>query len=232
MKKNIPILMYHNITDDKNDLSSVYYKDFHSQIKYLTKLKYKAFNLKDINDDSYNKKFIITFDDGYENVFKIAMNILNDFNQKGTCFIVANNIEKTNDWDEKLNKSFNLKLMNSSHINEWINNDFEIGSHSLDHLDLTILNKEEKENQIINSKEILNKKFNYNVQSFSYPYGKYDYDCVNILKNYYNFAVTTNKSLFNKKKHGLLEMPRVSIGRNTSMFKFFLKTLTIYENLK
>ena len=41
------------------------------------------------------------------------------------------------------------------------------------------------------------------------------------LKNYYNFAVTTNKSLFNKKKHGLLEMPRVSIGRNTSMFKFF-----------
>ena len=77
-----------------------------------------------------------------------------------------------------------------------------------------------------------NKKFKYNVQSFSYPYGKYDYDCVNILKNYYNFAVTTNKSLFNKKKHGLLEMPRVSIGRNTSMFKFFLKTLTIYENLK
>ena len=48
--------------------------------------------------------------------------------------------------------------MNSSHINEWINNDFEIGSHSLDHLDLTILNKEEKENQIIKSKEILNKK--------------------------------------------------------------------------
>ena len=33
------------------------------------------------------------------------MNILNDFNQKGTCFIVANNIEKTNDWDEKTNHS-------------------------------------------------------------------------------------------------------------------------------
>ncbi len=232
MKKNIPILMYHNITDDKYDFSSVYYKDFHSQIKYLTKLKYKAFNLKDINNDSYNKKFIITFDDGYENVFKIAMDILNDFNQKGTCFIVANNIEKTNDWDEQLNKSFNLKLMNSNHINEWINNDFEIGSHSLDHLDLTILNKEEKENQIIKSKEILNKKFKYNVQSFSYPYGKYDHHCINILKNYYNFAVTTNKSLFNKEKHKPFEMPRVSIGRNTSMFKFFLKTLTIYENLK
>ena len=160
------------------------------------------------------------------------MDILNDFNQKATCFIVANNIEKTNDWDEKLNKSFNLKLMNSSHINEWINNDFEIGSHSLDHLDLTILNKEEKENQIIKSKEMLSKKFKYNVQSFSYPYGKYDHDCINILKNYYNFAVTTNKSLFNKEKHDLFEMPRVSIGRKTSMFKFFLKTLTIYENLK
>lgn len=232
MTKNIPILMYHNITDDKHDLNSVYYKDFHSQIKYLTKLKYKAFNLKDIKDVSYNKKFIITFDDGYENVFKIAMDILNDFNQKATCFIVANNIEKTNDWDEKTNMPSNFKLMSFSNIKEWIKNNFEIGSHSLDHLDLTRLNKEEKQNQIIKSQEILNNIFKYKVKSFAYPYGKYDPECIDILKNYYNFAVTTNKSLFNISRHGFFEIPRISISRKTSMFKFFLKTLTLYENLK
>ena len=68
MSNNIPILMYHNITDDKNDTSAIYYKDFYNQIKLLTNLNYKSSNLKDICNESYKKKFVITFDDGYENL--------------------------------------------------------------------------------------------------------------------------------------------------------------------
>ena len=148
---NIPVLMYHNITDDKKNKSAVYYKDFFNQIKILSDLNYKSFNLKDINKENYKKKIIITFDDGYENVSKIALDILDQFNQKATCFIVLNKIDNFNDWDNNSKKINSSKLMNISQIKEWINMGYEIGSHTLDHIDLTQLNYENKKKQITNS---------------------------------------------------------------------------------
>ena len=68
MDRPIPILMYHNVSDVKVDKTSIYYKDFYNQIKYLTKLGYKSFNLNNLNEKVNNKKIIITFDDGYENI--------------------------------------------------------------------------------------------------------------------------------------------------------------------
>ena len=108
MNKPVPVLMYHNISDDKDDKSSVYYKDFHNQIKYLTKLGYTCCTLNNINNESINKKIVITFDDGYESVFKIALPILLKFNQKATCFIVHDYIGKSNLWDFN-NKNIKLR---------------------------------------------------------------------------------------------------------------------------
>ena len=113
--------------------SAIYYKDFVNQIKILSNLNYKSFNLKDINNENYKKKIIITFDDGYENVSKIALDILDRFNQKATCFIVLNKIDNFNDWDNNSKKINSSKLMNISQIKEWINMGYEIGSHTLDH---------------------------------------------------------------------------------------------------
>ncbi len=229
---NIPVLMYHDITDDKKNKSAVYYKDFFNQIKILTNLNYRSFNLKDINKENYKKKIIITFDDGYENVSKIALDILDRFNQKATCFIVLNKINEFNNWDNNSKKINPTKLMNISQIKEWINKGYEIGSHTLDHKDLTKLNYENKQKQIVKSFLKLNENFGIKTESFSYPYGKYDQECIEILKENYKFAVTTKKSLYNNKKGNNYEIPRVTIGPKNSIFKFLLKTLTIYENLK
>ena len=229
---NIPVLMYHDITDDKKNKSAVYYKDFFNQIKILSDLNYKSFNLKDINKENYKKKIIITFDDGYENVSKIALDILGQFNQKATCFIVLNKIDNFNNWNNNSKEINTSKLMNISQIKEWINMGYEIGSHTLDHIDLTQLNYENKKKQITKSFFKLNENFGIKPVSFSYPYGKYDKECIDILKENYTYAVTTKKSLYNNKKYNNYVIPRVSIGPKNSIFKFLLKTLTIYENLK
>ena len=178
------------------------------------------------------KKIIITFDDGYENISKIALDILDQFKQKATCFIVLNKIDNFSNWDDNSKKINTSKLMNSIQIKEWIANGYEIGSHTLDHKDLTKLTYQNKKIQIIKSFLKLNENFGIKTESFSYPYGKYDQECIDILKENYNFAVTTNKSLYNDKKSNNYEIPRVSIGPKNSIFKFLLKTLTIYENLK
>ena len=232
MTKKIPVLMYHNISKVRGEKSSVFYKDFYNQIKYLTKLGYKCVNLRNIEDTKYKKKIIITFDDGYENIYKLAMPILKEFNQKATCFIVKNQIDGFNLWDSNRNDYKKYKLMNLNQIHEWDENGFEIGAHTLDHVDLTKLTAEKKNEQINYPISFFNDKLNISIKSFAYPFGSYNYECIDLLKKNYKYAVTTKPSLYNKNKFTNYEIPRVSINSSTSIFKFFLKVLTNYEDYK
>ena len=232
MDRPIPILMYHNVSDVRGDKTSIYYKDFYNQIKYLTKLGYKSFNLNNLNEKVNNKKIIITFDDGYENIYRLAMPILSEFSQKATCFIVKNQIDGFNKWDSDKENYKQLKLMNLDQINELNLNGFEIGSHSDDHLNLTKLTYDEKIKQIINPIDFFKNKLNISVESFAYPFGAYDDECVKIIKENYKYAVTTMPSRYIKDKFTNFEIPRISINSNTSLFKFFLKILTKYEDYK
>ena len=75
-------------------------------------------------------------------------------------------------------------------------------------------------------------KFNIDVESFSYPYGKYNKNVIQFVKKYYRFAVTTKRSRFKFNKFDLLEIPRIPVNPDTSMFKFYLKIKTIYEDIK
>ena len=69
---------------------------------------------------------------------------MNQFNQKATCFIVINKIDKLSTWNDNSIKMNSTKLMNSSQIREWIDYGYEIGSHTLDCEDLTKLTYENK----------------------------------------------------------------------------------------
>ena len=232
MTKKIPVLMFHNISKIKGEKSSVFYKDFYNQIKHLTNLGYKCVNLRNLEDKEFNKKIIITFDDGYENIYKLAMPILNEFNQKATCFIVKNQIDGFNLWDSNRNDYKKYKLMNLNQIQEWNEKGFEIGAHTLDHVNLTKLTTENKNKQINDPIRFFNDKLNISVKSFAYPFGSYDDECIDLLKKNYSYAVTTKPSLYNKKKFTNYEIPRISINSSTSLLKFFLKILTNYEDYK
>ena len=67
----------------------------------------------------------------------------------------------------------------------------------------------------------IKRKFRIKPVSFSYPYGKYDKECIDILKENYTFAVTTKKSLYNNKKYNNYEIPRVSIGPKILFLSFY-----------
>ena len=232
MNKPIPILMYHNVSENKKDKNSLYYKDFYKQIKYLTKIGYKSLNLKNLSEEKYNKKIVVTFDDGYENIYKIAMPILKKFNQQATCFIVKNQIDGFNQWDSKRDDFKKIKLMNVNQIQNWNSNGFEIGSHTLDHLNLTEISYENKNKQINEPIDYFKNKLNIAIESFAYPFGAYDDDCINLLKKNYKYAVTTKPSRYIKNKFSNYEIPRISIGTKVTIFKFLLKILTKYEDFK
>ena len=113
----IPILMYHSIINDHDGSVSV--KSFKKQMILMKKMGYQTIDFKDLEDNCDKKKFIITFDDGYESVFLNALPILKQLGFKAICFIVTNQIGDYNDWDEYQSNFKKMRLMNFDQINEF-----------------------------------------------------------------------------------------------------------------
>ena len=228
---SIPVLMYHSISSDNNKIS-VPVSNFNKQMRLMHSLGYKGYSLNKINLKTSKKKFVITFDDGYENIFTEAMPILKKLNFSATCFIVNKKIGNFNDWDKNKKNYRKKKLMNRKQIKNWIKNGFEIGSHTMDHYNLKSLSNNQKKNQILKPKKFFKTNYGINIESFSYPFGSYNAACLKILKKNYKFAVTTKRSRYIKDKFNQLEIPRVPVNFNTSIFKYFLKITTFYEDIK
>ena len=71
-----------------------------------------------------------------------------------------------------------------------------------------------------------------NIDAFSYPFGSFDNESINLVRENYSYAVTTKRSRFISNKFDTIKSPRVPINKTDNMFKFFLKIKTIYEDIK
>ena len=95
----IPILMYHSISENKSGKVHPYYEQhttpemFEKQMRYLHENNYKVISLEDIYDISFtdrdeNDKYIVlTFDDGYKDVFHSAFPVLKKYHFTATVFL-------------------------------------------------------------------------------------------------------------------------------------------------
>ena len=225
----VPILMYHSIID--NDDQSVSIESFKRQMHLMKTMGYQTIKFNKLKENN-KKKFIITFDDAYESVFINAFPILKKLGFNAYCFIVTNKIGDYNEWDKHKDKFKKMKIMDVEQIKEWLISGFNIGSHSLDHVDLTKLNRNDKIDQIVNSKKHLNSLFDTKIDTFAFPFGSYDDETQNIIIEYYDYAVTTKRSRFIKNKYNNNLLPRVPVSKNDNFFKFFLKIKTPYEDVK
>ena len=228
----VPILMYHSISSRKSKLS-VTQNNFEKQMQFLRKNNYKSISFDDLDYlDNKSKYFIITFDDGYENVFKYALPILKKFNFTSTCFFVTNYIGKYNVWDENDINIAKEKLMTCDQILIWFKNGMSIGAHTANHKNLSEINLDQKKSEILDSINFFKSKLSLDIKYFSYPFGRYDNQTLDLIKKNFKFAVTTKRSRFIPGKFKYHEIPRVPINNDTSLFKFYLKIKTPYEDFK
>ena len=85
--------------------------------------------------------------------------------------------------------------------------------------------------EVGDSKKILEDNFGIKINNFCYPYGKFNRLVTNKVKKAgYIRAFTTKRGLYNNFKSKSFEIPRVSVTKNITKFKFWLKTKTYYEN--
>lgn len=123
INQKIPIISYHNIgTKEEIDSAkrdrnwTIETQFFEKQIRLIKKLGYKTLTLDEFEKWKKNeiklpyKSILITFDDGYLNVYKYAIPILKKYNMNATIFVVGsrvnNNIipDETNQIDKYISK--------------------------------------------------------------------------------------------------------------------------------
>jgi len=86
-----------------------------------------------------------------------------------------------------------------------------IGVHTQSHARLDALSKEEQEHEILSSQHILSQLTHHEMRHFAFPYGFYNPDTLDILKqNNFHTAVRTWGGVI-RTPHHLLELPRVEL---------------------
>lgn len=161
----VPILLYHHVSETIDTQYNVHPDRFAEQMKWLHDHGYSTITIADVarlildGGELPERPVVLTFDDGYLDVYKNAYPIMQQYGYVGTFFIIGNTVDTTQNLSTK-------KLTNL------INSGWEIGSHSMSHIDLNQGNNWEYE--IIGSKSLLEGKLGVPILTFAYPYGLAD----------------------------------------------------------
>ena len=116
----------------------------------------------------------ITFDDGYLDNATVAAPLLRQLGLPG-CFYVATEFiesERVPWWDEGL--PVKPEWMTWEQVRDLHDQGFEIGSHTMNHVDMGQVDQDEAERELAGARDRLRKELGVDVPLFSYPYGRRD----------------------------------------------------------
>ncbi len=161
----IPILLYHHI-DDKPGSLYVGTGTFAAQMDYLVANGYTSLTLPEVVSDLVSGQFpakpvVLTFDDGYRDMYNNAYPILRSKNLKATFFLISQLMEGADylTWEQAREMSGNPLVT--------------IGDHTLSHRSLPALSEEDMKGEILSAKSIIESKLGTTINVFAYPYGSY-----------------------------------------------------------
>jgi peptidoglycan/xylan/chitin deacetylase (PgdA/CDA1 family) len=172
----VPILMYHSISTADESRSHPYYRTvtsvevFEDHVKYLRENGYKAASLSDAvrltqgPAEEAEKRFVMTFDDGFQDFYTEAFPILSKYGYTATVFLPTAYVGDTA-------RRFNgTECLTWRQIRELQTAGVDFGSHTVSHPQLRDLGTEKVQDEIRSSKEAIEQELGCAVTSFAYPY--------------------------------------------------------------
>jgi peptidoglycan/xylan/chitin deacetylase (PgdA/CDA1 family) len=184
-KQGVPILTYHKVGEAPSaSIDPFLYVGPDGLESDLQSLVSAGFVIKSIDSlvgaggekvatEMEPQRAVITFDDGFENVFRNGLEILNRHRAISIQYLVARALGKLNAWDVAKG-DVPEKLMDEVQVREWLSAGQLIGSHSLNHPNLRKISAAQAREEIFSSKAELEQQFGVKVRHFCYPYGSYD----------------------------------------------------------
>ncbi len=210
--------------------------EFERQLQFIKENNYQVVPMDQaiellITEKAKNGKYIcITFDDGYENNYEIAWPILKKWNYPAHFFLTSKYLNR-NQRITKNNQQFDIPYMDEQMIKDLIANGCSIGAHSVSHSNLTACSEEKCFDELIQSKNELERTFSVPINTFSYPYSYYDKRVIKaVKKSGYDYAFSLEyrsiKSINSKMRY---RISRMVIHDNENIDKFTKKLSGNYD---
>lgn len=217
----IPIFVYHDIVEDEEEIQFDYmqttFKRFKKQIEGMMNLGYKPISYADLIAYSkgekaiYKKSFLITFDDGFDGVYKYAFQFAKEKNIPISSFLINDKVGKPGyyTWEE-------AKEMDESNL-------VGIYSHSLKHDEY---NKYKPNDLLSDTESSLNeieKNLEHRINKvYTYPYGLYSKEGNELLKEKGIVQNLTDNKINQSKKLDIYSLHRM-YPLNDPVWKIVLK---------
>jgi len=213
--------MYHYISEPPEDADlyridlSVTPNNFREQMAYLAENDFETIDLYDLSaaiTDQIElppKPVIITIDDGYRDAYENAFPILQEFGLKATFFVAS---EFTDQEQEA--------YMTWPMIEELASAEMRIESITKTHADLVGQDRDFLIWQILGSQETIAAHIGYTPRYFAYPYGQYDDQTVQILKELNFWGALTTVAGQSHSFPNRFEWTRARIRHDTPLGEF------------
>ena len=220
--KGIVTLMYHRFDESKYPSTNIQMDIFEKQIEIIEKLDATFINPKDLDSEfskvHKTKLILLTIDDGFFSFYNNAWPFLKSKKIPFILFISTREVGKFGymSWNQ-------IREIQNSNIGV-------IGNHSHSHDYLVDFNNEKIKKDIDQSIKIFKKEIGYNPTYFSYPFGEYSSDFINIIKNNFNFAFGQHSGVIDLSKDKY-QLPRFPINEkygDLKRFKSVVKYLPLY----
>ncbi|MBI4353623.1 MAG: polysaccharide deacetylase family protein [Candidatus Omnitrophica bacterium] len=200
-----PIMGYHRVGESKADhVPTVSAEVFERQLTFLASRGYRVWPLAELIDALEReavvpkKSVAITFDDGYEETYTIAMPRLSRFGFPATVFVTPREVGLPG-------------FMTWEQLRAVSRDGMTIGSHTLNHTYLPLESLEQIEHELQESKRLLEARLGRPIEFLSYPVGGFTSAIREAAQRAgYRAACTTNRGLA-RASRDVMSLRRVKI---------------------
>ena len=212
IEANIPIFMYHWIREDTGGYeypeNMVKASELRKQMEYLKENNYDVIWVSDIAGlQHYEKPVILTFDDGWKDVYYEAFPLAKELNMK-ICMYVITDLVGTIDYCsvEMLQEMKDSGLV-------------EIDSHTLSHPYLDEISAEQVTSELVDSKKWFKDNLDIDSTVICYPSGRRNQTVLSVAKENYKYGLLMDGDNFNYNSNtsNMYLIPRIYARRSMSL---------------
>jgi peptidoglycan/xylan/chitin deacetylase (PgdA/CDA1 family) len=193
-RRPVPVLMYHEVRvpppGAPNPQLFVSAKTFDAQAAWLAKKGYKGISVQQLREAWAGRRklpprpVVLTFDDGYNSVYRNVVPVLKRLHWPGVLYLALGNTR-------------NPDGVSRSQVTRMVHDDgWELGSHTINHLDLTTLGPAQLREETAGARDLIRRWFGQTPKDFCYPAGRYNATVIKALRRAgYLTSTTTDPGL-------------------------------------
>jgi peptidoglycan/xylan/chitin deacetylase (PgdA/CDA1 family) len=192
--QRIPILCFHHLADI-DYYTSIRPKTFIDLVAHLGD-RFRFYTCAEVRRHLQEgvsftaKPVVLTFDDGYADNFEPLRAAADAIGLRATIFPVADYVGRTNDWNRRA--PYRALHMTARELRTLASCGFEIGCHTLDHVNLARHDSHELIRQLVDCKRMLEDLLGTDVETIAYPYGTYTPEVLEVVRKHYRTGFTTS----------------------------------------